>query len=262
MKKAQPDKISFLSGSKTLIVGLMLASLALIGALRFLRPAESIVVQPETPLPTTPMEVGSLNPDHEITPVDAEVLGPVGELRDWVAQNPHAAVQWAEPQPAGESRSAVLEAACYQIANINPAEAVALAEKYALTNRATLANLTAQWAQQDLRAAHAWVLAKPEGDGRNELAARVGFVWSASEPASAAEFVVREIPPGSAQTEAAISVLHQWALRNFDDAAAWVELFPEGEIRNRAINELAGIREYSSAAVAQGSLPAGSSRTR
>lgn len=251
MKKAQPDEISFLSGSKKLIIGLMLASLALTGALRFLRPAESVVAQPETQPATESAEVGSLSPDYEIAPVDAEVSGPVGELRDWVARDPYAAAEWAAQQPAGESRDAVLVAVCYEIANVNPAEAVALAEKHALTNHATLANLAGQWAQQDLRAAHTWVLAKPAGEQRNELAARVGFVWSASEPSAAAEFVIREIPPGSTQTEAALSILHQWALRNFDAAAAWVELFPDGEIRDRAINELAGVRAYSLAEVSQ-----------
>jgi hypothetical protein len=165
--------------------------------------------------------------------------------REWARQYPRAAIDWAAQQPDDENRETVLEAACYEIANINPAEAVALADKYALTNRATLVILTQQWAQQDLRAAHAWVLAKPAGGERDELAARVGYVWSTSQPAGAAEFVVREIPPGPAQTEAVISVLHQWALRNFDGAAAWVELFPEGEIRQRASNELASVRAYS-----------------
>jgi hypothetical protein len=40
------------------------------------------------------------------------------------------------------------------------------------------------------------------------------------------------MPAGSPQIEAAISILLQWTLRNFDDAVAWVELFPEGEIRS------------------------------
>jgi hypothetical protein len=239
-----------LKKTETFIAALLLASLALTGALRFLWPAESVVAEPETPPATSPVEVVTMSPEQEIARtveasiVDAGTSGPVGDLRDWVARDPHAAVDWAVQQPAGENRDAVLVAACYEIANFNPTEAVALAEKHALTNHATLANLAGQWAQRDLRAAHAWVLAKPAGEERNELAARVGYVWSASEPAAAAEFVVREIPPGSVQTEAAISILHQWALRSFDDAAAWVELFPERPLKDRALNELSGIHLY------------------
>lgn len=232
-------------------MALLLANLALAGALRLLRPAESVTVQPEPPLATEPAEVATVSPEHEITPTfevsvaEAELSAPVGEWRDRVARDPYAALKWAAQQPADEMRDELLAAACYEIANVNPAEAVALAEKHALTNHATLANLTGQWAQQDLRAAHAWVLTKPAGGERNELAARVGYVWSGIEPAAAADFIIREIPPGSAQTEAAISVLHQWALRDFNGATAWVELFPEGEIRERAMNELAGVQEYS-----------------
>jgi hypothetical protein len=240
-----------LKKSKKPIVALLLANLALAGALRFLRPGQSVVAGPEMPLVTSWVEVVSIAPEREIartveiSSLDGEASGPVGELRDWVARDPYAALEWAAQQPDGGNRDAVLEAACYEISNVNAAEAVALAERYALTNHAVLANLTGQWARQDLRAAHAWVLAKPAGEQRNELAARIGFVWSASQPAAAAEFVVREIPAGPTQTEAVISVLHQWALRQFDDAAAWVELFPEGEIRERAIKELAGVREYA-----------------
>jgi hypothetical protein len=236
-----------LNKTEKFIVAFLLANIALAGALHFLMPA----VHPATRLATPVVEVVTANPENEIVPtVEANApqvapSDPTAELRDWIARDPHAAIEWAVQQPLGEKRAEVLEAACFEIANVNPAEAVALAEKYALTNHATLASLTPRWAQQDLRAAHAWVLAKPAGGERNELAARVGFVWSATEPTAAADFVIREIPPGSAQTEAAISVLHQWALRDFAGAKAWVELFPDGEIRQRAMNELAGVREYS-----------------
>ena len=54
-------------------------------------------------------------------------------------------------------------------------------------------------------------------------------------------FVVKQIPPGLTQTEAAIMVVHQWALRDPAGAASWVESFPEGPIRDRAVNELKGL---------------------
>jgi hypothetical protein len=39
--------------------------------------------------------------------------------------------------------------------------------------------------------------------------------------------------PGERQTEAAISVLHQWALRDLNAATAWTFTFPEGALRQR-----------------------------
>ena len=223
----------------------MLANVALAGAFHFVLPVEPSAVRIETrpappPIEVVPVESPS-SPTVEVPTVGTKPLSP----REWIAQNPYAAVEWAAQLPDGENRDAALETACYEIANVNPAEAVALAEKYALTNHATLANLTQQWAQQDLGAAYKWVLTRREGEERNDLAARIGYVWSGSQPAAAANFVVQEIPPGPVQTEAAISVLHQWAIRDLNGAMAWVELFPDGDIRQRAIKELAGVRNYS-----------------
>ena len=53
--------------------------------------------------------------------------------------------------------------------------------------------------------------------------------------------VVEQIPPGSIQTEAVISVLHQWFLRDMAGAAAWVDQFPAGDLKVRAENEMSGI---------------------
>lgn len=184
------------------------------------------------------------------------------DQHDWIARDPRAAMEWAAQLPGGESRDAALEAACYEIAKVNPAEAVALAEKYALTNHGTLANLTQQWASRDLRSAYTWVQAKPTGEERNELASRIGYVWSTSQPAEAANFVVQEISPGPVQTEAAISVLHQWAIRDFNGAMDWVEQFPDGDIRQRAIKELAGVQNYSVSDGEPMSLSGGSPPTR
>ena len=119
-----------------LIVALLLANLALAGALRFLRPAESVVAQPEAPLATGPEAAVNMSLEHEIAPtveisvVETELSDPAGEWRNWVARDPHAAAEWAAQQPAGENRDAVLETACYEIGNVNPAKAVALAESF------------------------------------------------------------------------------------------------------------------------------------
>jgi hypothetical protein len=59
----------------------------------------------------------------------------------------------------------------------------------------------------------------------------------------AAQLIIADLPPGPKQTEAAISVLHKWALQDVDGAAAWAEQFPAGPLRDRALNELSAIRK-------------------
>ena len=73
---------------------------------------------------------------------------------------------------------------------------------------------------------------------REDLVARVGYVWSLDDPASAACFVAGETPAGDAQVEAAISVLHQWSRSDPDSARAWGECFPLGELHERALYEV------------------------
>jgi hypothetical protein len=114
-----------------------------------------------------------------------------------------------------------------------------------------LENFVQLWSAVDLTSASQWVHGIPAGQARNALMARLAYVESQSAPADAARRVVDEIPPGPIQEEAVAMVLHQWALRSFDDAAAWVAMFPEGKTRERAINELDGIRDYSLAEVPQ-----------
>jgi len=66
------------------------------------------------------------------------------------------------------------------------------------------------------------------------------LVLSKTAPRDAAELLLDEIPLGPMQTEAAISIVHQWAICDYHGAAAWVAQFPTGDLRERAAQELAG----------------------
>ena len=61
---------------------------------------------------------------------------------------------------------------------------------------------------------------------------------SKENPTEAGKLVAEQISPGEIQNEAAISVLHQWLLRDTNAAAAWVQLFPASPIRERALKEV------------------------
>jgi hypothetical protein len=97
------------------------------------------------------------------------------------------------------------------------------------------------WAGKDLADALSWAASQPAGNQRDEIMARVAFMESRTAPEAAANLVIDEIPPGPAQDEAVISVLHQWAIQDFASAKAWAELFPSGPVRERALAELSGI---------------------
>ncbi len=102
-------------------------------------------------------------------------------------------------------------------------------------------NLTLQWAEKNLPAALNWAVQQPDGEMRDKLIGRVAFVQSRTAPAESACLVVEQIPPGPTQTEAIISIVHQWGLQNAETAATWVESFPEGDLKVRASWELRGV---------------------
>lgn len=79
---------------------------------------------------------------------------------------------------------------------------------------------------------------KPPGEERDRLLSRVALTRSKENPADAARLVAEWISPGEVQNEAAISVLHQWALQEPDAALAWAQLFSEENLRSRALKEV------------------------
>lgn len=98
-----------------------------------------------------------------------------------------------------------------------------------------------RWAGRDFAAALAHADALPAGPAREEMFGRLALVLAESLPAEAAAIVARDMAPGPARTEAAMSVLHRWSLAEPAAAARWVAAFPAGPLRERAERELTGL---------------------
>ena len=140
-------------------------------------------------------------------------------------------------------RNAAMARVCYQWAEFDPRGAIEHALAWQLEEVPGLfENLALQWASTDLPAARAWAETQPPSEFRSELVMRIGFALAHNDPEAAARYVVRETAPGPIQTEAAITVLHQWLQRDPDAAAAWANEFPAGPLRERALQEVAGAR--------------------
>ena len=111
-----------------------------------------------------------------------------------------------------------------------------------IESMAQIENLVQQLAAKNYEAALAFAREQPAGFVRERLVERVAFAQAQESPERAARLVMEEIAPGQRQSEAAMMVLHQWALRDPSGAAAWIELFPEGTLKKRAERELHGIK--------------------
>jgi len=173
-----------------------------------------------------------------VTSAQLELPEDPEKIREWARQSPEEALTWLPSAPAGETRDIVAEIVCARVAESNPSEAVSLAESYSGGCSNLLENLVHQWAERDDPAATAYAIQKPAGEERDRLLSRVAFTRSKENPLDAAMLVVEWISPGDVQNEAAISVLHQWALRDPKAALAWAQSFREESLRDRALTEM------------------------
>lgn len=143
------------------------------------------------------------------------------------------------------AQNAALTRICYHWAGFDPRGAVETAIAWELDEIPGLfENLALQWASADLPSAREWVGMQPPGDFRSELVMRIGYAMAQDNPASAAGYVIRETRPGSVQAEAALAVLHQWALKDPAAARAWATGMPEGDLRERLLREIEGLATY------------------
>ena len=153
-----------------------------------------------------------------------------------------AALNAVAAMPSRDQQDETLARICYDWAGFDPRGAVENAIEWELDEMPGLiGNLAQQWASADLSAARDWTKLQPRGEVRSELVSQIGFVMSQDDPLAAAGYVLKELEAGEAQTEAVISVLHQWALQDPAAASSWAGTFPAGALRERAIQELAGI---------------------
>jgi hypothetical protein len=162
-------------------------------------------------------------------------------VRMWTAQDAPSALSWIEQLTDRTARDSAASDACLVIAQTNPEEAVQSATRLGMIGDAVIESLAQQWAAKDFPTALEWARAQRVPGERDKILARLAYVQSEFNPQSAAHLVAGEMQSGPIQTEAAIAVLHQWALRDFAGAAQWIERFPEGELRERAKSELSGL---------------------
>ncbi len=159
----------------------------------------------------------------------------------WTTHDPAGAEDWAARLPDASERGSVLTAVCFELARTDAAQAVEKARQYQLEKAPgdIVANLAQQWADQNFPEAADWVDAQPAGEQRDRMFMRLAIVRAHTSPAEAARMVVERIAPGPDQTEAIVSVVSQWAMRDRAGAQSWVAVFPAGALRDRAEHELA-----------------------
>jgi len=98
-----------------------------------------------------------------------------------------------------------------------------------------------RWAAEDFEGAEDFTDRLPAGDARDVLLGLLAMDALRIDPGQAAAIAMGEMSPGESQTEAVMSIVHQWAIKDHAAAQTWVAGFPEGELRERAKREIVGL---------------------
>jgi hypothetical protein len=167
-------------------------------------------------------------------------------LVSWAERDAAAAMAWTIQLSETTERMAAMATISTTLAASDPRSALELAIQHGADQEdagGLLENLAMQWAERETSTALKWVGTQPNSEWHDRLIARVAFVLAKSDPRSAAFHVAEEMEPGPMQDEAAISILHQWAMIDSESAAQWVGSFTAGPLRERALGELTCLSE-------------------
>lgn len=168
-------------------------------------------------------------------------------LCGWAARDGEAALNWVSSLEDPAARRSARATVCLSLAEEDPRHAVVLALIHGADEEddsGLLESLTMQWCEKESEAVLDWALTQPPGEWKNRLVARASFVLSKLDPVRAAH-LVSGLEPGSLQDEAAMAVLHQWALKDSSAAFEWAEAFSEPALRERALAEISNLRNLA-----------------
>jgi hypothetical protein len=161
-------------------------------------------------------------------------------LTHWAMQDPEAALNWAASQENPAVRRSARSTVCHTVAEKDPRRAVELALAHDADQESDdtlLDHLAMLWLQKEAIPALEWARGQPGGEWKDRLLSKLSFVLSKSDPVTAAQLVA-DLPSGEMQDEAAIAVLHQWALQDASAARQWATGFSEPGLRERAYAEI------------------------
>jgi hypothetical protein len=202
-----------------------------------------------------------------------EAEGRVGTLilGRWLSLDPSAAIAWLmnrEVIPGGQAtlvaktllevpgrlqgylegvkdegrRQQLLSSAGFEIVATDPRQALVLAEgmKPGELRSALVQNSVFEWGRRNPEEAKRWVEAVDDPALRERLAAWGAKGWAEKDARGAAEWLVSSVKSPELLGEIVPAVVRCWAERDPAAAAEWVGRFPDGPVREQALENLMG----------------------
>lgn len=159
----------------------------------------------------------------------------------WSGTDAQAAWDWAAGLESGDDRDAARLSLAYELAREDPTLAFERSAELAEgpdRNR-LIEHAVSNWALADPQAALARVREIDDPALRNAALGRLATSWAESDPRSAATLAVDAMDAGPDQERAVASIVQRWAQREPEGAGDWVATFPDGPVKENALEHIA-----------------------
>jgi hypothetical protein len=182
----------------------------------------------------------SLPPGEERT----EALQTVATV--WADTDAARAAEWVKTWDAGVGQDEGLIKIAYETAPKDAVGAIDLVADLPPSEErnAVVDHAAAQWATAQPREAAEWAAQLPKGAVRDQVLARILVEWAVEDPAMAAAVAVSQLPPGRLMDDTVISIVQRWTQTDPVGAGKWIEQFPEGPLKQTAMENFTQLRDH------------------
>ncbi|WP_367871982.1 hypothetical protein [Luteolibacter sp. Populi] len=171
-------------------------------------------------------------------PQDTARENAVRELaQGWASKAPAAAERWAASLADPSERERALTHVSLGGAALDPRGAIRIAQVNQL-HQGIVEAIATRWAAADFEAALSWAEESPRGAGSDRVFSQLVQARAVTAPAEAAAMLSESALSGAPHEEAAVAIVHQWLLKDPEAVRQWVDRFPEGPVKDRAMGEI------------------------
>jgi hypothetical protein len=103
-------------------------------------------------------------------------------------------------------------------------------------------HIVANWALSEPQAALTEVKTLSDDGLRHATISSLAVSWAETNPQAAATLAIETLPSGAQQARAIAAIVQRWTQQDPDGVQQWVDHFPDGPIKQNAIEHIEQLR--------------------